>query len=146
MQYKQFADQPERQAAMRRTWMQRLAQSHRQILVYADTFDNSLQGCQPDVETWQAVLKVRTLVVWPEDDNTMWIKFANLCRKSERMILADKTINSLLYRVRHVFIFVKGLKLMHNRLRNTLDKKGLHLTLFMPNSSLCGRTTATKMH
>jgi FKBP12-rapamycin complex-associated protein len=26
----------------------------------------------------------------------MWIKFANLCRSSERMTLADKTINSLL--------------------------------------------------
>ena len=26
----------------------------------------------------------------------MWIKFANLCRKSERMPLAEKTINSLL--------------------------------------------------
>lgn len=26
----------------------------------------------------------------------MWIKFANLCRKNERMILAEKTINSLL--------------------------------------------------
>ncbi len=26
----------------------------------------------------------------------MWIKFANLCRKSERMLLAEKTINSLL--------------------------------------------------
>lgn len=28
----------------------------------------------------------------------MWIKFANLCRKSERMALAEKTINSLLLR------------------------------------------------
>lgn len=26
----------------------------------------------------------------------MWIKFANLCRKSDRMVLAEKTINSLL--------------------------------------------------
>lgn len=26
----------------------------------------------------------------------MWIKFANLCRKSDRMILAEKTIESLL--------------------------------------------------
>lgn len=26
----------------------------------------------------------------------MWIKFANLCRKSDRMALAEKTINSLL--------------------------------------------------
>ena len=26
----------------------------------------------------------------------MWIKFANLCRKSDRMQLAEKTINSLM--------------------------------------------------
>lgn len=26
----------------------------------------------------------------------MWIKFANLCRKSDRMALAEKTLNSLI--------------------------------------------------
>lgn len=26
----------------------------------------------------------------------MWIKFANLCRKSDRMALAEKTLNSLM--------------------------------------------------
>lgn len=55
-----------------------------------------LQGCQPDVETWQRILQVRALVLNPEDDPVMWIKFANLCRKSDRMALAEKTINSLL--------------------------------------------------
>lgn len=39
---------------------------------------------------------MRTLVLNPEDDPVMWIKFANLCRKNDRMALADKTINSLL--------------------------------------------------
>ncbi|KAG2355693.1 atypical PIKK FRAP protein kinase [Suillus spraguei] len=76
--YKQYADQTDRQAAMRKTWMKRL------------------QGCQPDVETWQRILQVRALVLNPEDDPVMWIKFANLCRKSDRMALAEKTINSLL--------------------------------------------------
>ncbi|KDQ61375.1 hypothetical protein JAAARDRAFT_66505 [Jaapia argillacea MUCL 33604] len=76
--YKQYADQPERQQTMRKTWMKRL------------------QGCQPDVEVWQRILQVRTLVLAPEDDPVMWIKFANLCRKSDRMALAEKTINSLL--------------------------------------------------
>ncbi|THH04859.1 hypothetical protein EW145_g5218 [Phellinidium pouzarii] len=79
IQYKQFADQPERQNSMKKTWMKRL------------------QGCQPEVEVWQRILQVRTLVSHPEDDSAMWIKFANLCRKSDRMVLADKTINSLLY-------------------------------------------------
>jgi FKBP12-rapamycin complex-associated protein len=76
--YKQYADQPERQATQRKTWMKRL------------------RGCQPDVEVWQRILQVRTLVLNPEDDPAMWIKFANLCRKNDRMALAEKTINSLL--------------------------------------------------
>ncbi|TFK75010.1 phosphatidylinositol 3-kinase [Pluteus cervinus] len=76
--FKQYADQPERQQTMRKTWMKRL------------------QGCQPDVEVWQRILQVRTLVLNPEDDPVMWIKFSNLCRKNDRMILAEKTINSLL--------------------------------------------------
>ncbi|KAI0032654.1 atypical/PIKK/FRAP protein kinase [Vararia minispora EC-137] len=82
--YKQYADQPERQAAMKRTWMRRL------------------QGCQPDVEVWQRILQVRTLVLSPDDDPKMWIKFANLCRKNERTQLAEKTINSLLSPERHL--------------------------------------------
>ncbi|KAJ7667024.1 phosphatidylinositol 3-kinase [Mycena rosella] len=76
--YKQYADQPERQQMMRNTWMKRL------------------QGCQPDVEVWQRILQVRTLIINPEDDPIAFIKFANLCRKSDRMALAEKTINSLL--------------------------------------------------
>ncbi|KAJ7429881.1 phosphatidylinositol 3-kinase [Mycena galericulata] len=76
--YKKNADQPERQRTMRKTWMKRL------------------QGCQPDVEVWQRVLQVRTLVINPESEPDMFIKFANLCRSSERMALANKTINSLL--------------------------------------------------
>ncbi|KAJ7623177.1 phosphatidylinositol 3-kinase [Roridomyces roridus] len=76
--YKKNADQPERQKTMRRTWMKRL------------------QGCQPDVEVWQRVLQVRTLVINPESDPEMFIKFTNLCRSSERMVLANKTITSLL--------------------------------------------------
>ncbi|PFH51827.1 hypothetical protein AMATHDRAFT_58344 [Amanita thiersii Skay4041] len=81
--FKQYADQPDRQQTMRKTWMKRL------------------QGCQPDVEVWQRILQVRTLVLNPEDDPMMWIKFANLCRKSDRMVLAEKTINSLLSPDRH---------------------------------------------
>ena len=68
-----------------------------------DLICTRLQGCQPDVEVWQRILQVRALVLSPEDDPVMWIKFANLCRKSERMFHAEKTIDSLLYpeRVSH---------------------------------------------
>ena len=92
--YKQFADQPERQQTMRKTWMTRF--DNPLILHEKHPNMNRLQGCQPDVEVWQRILQVRTLVLRPEDDPAMWIQFANLCRKSERMALAEKTINSLL--------------------------------------------------
>ncbi|KZV64783.1 FAT-domain-containing protein, partial [Peniophora sp. CONT] len=96
IQYKQFADQPERQGTMRRTWMKRcIAFTFFSLLNDANNAF-ILQGCQPDVEVWQRILHVRTLVLSPDDDPVMWIKFANLCRKNDRMPLAEKTINSLL--------------------------------------------------
>ncbi|KAJ7580147.1 phosphatidylinositol 3-kinase [Mycena floridula] len=76
--YKQLSDQPDRQRVIRDTWMTRL------------------KGCQPDVDVWQRILQVRTLVLNPEDDPIVWTKFTNLCRKSDRMALAEKSINSLL--------------------------------------------------
>ncbi|EJD47416.1 atypical/PIKK/FRAP protein kinase [Auricularia subglabra TFB-10046 SS5] len=75
--YKQCSDQPERQETIRKTWMRRL------------------QGCQPEVDVWQRVLQVRALVLSPVEDNAMWIKFANLCRKKGRMYLANKTFNAI---------------------------------------------------
>ncbi len=75
--YKQHVDQPERQETQRKTWMKRL------------------KGCQPDVEVWQRILQVRTLVLSPVEASDMWIKFANLCRKSDRLDLARKTLVSL---------------------------------------------------
>ncbi|SHO77966.1 Similar to S.cerevisiae protein TOR1 (PIK-related protein kinase and rapamycin target) [Malassezia sympodialis ATCC 42132] len=73
-----YAEQPDRQATMRAIWMKRL------------------QGCELDVEVWQRILSVRSIVLTPADDMDTWIKFANLCRKSGRMVLAEKTLNSLL--------------------------------------------------
>ena len=73
-----YKDQPDRQATIRSTWMKRL------------------KGCQPEVEVWQRILSVRSIVLTPADDTETWIKFANLCRKSGRMVLAEKTLNSLL--------------------------------------------------
>jgi FKBP12-rapamycin complex-associated protein len=64
--------------------------------VITKTWMKRLKGCQRDVEVWQRVLKVRALVINPRDSMDMWIKFANLCRKSGRMGLAEKTLNSLL--------------------------------------------------
>ncbi|KAJ3215347.1 phosphatidylinositol kinase- protein kinase tor1 [Dinochytrium kinnereticum] len=76
--YKQSLDNPERLALIRKTWMARL------------------KGCQRNVEVWQRILRVRALVISPKEDTEMWIKFANLCRKSGRLGLSYKTLASLL--------------------------------------------------
>ncbi|EEH19714.1 hypothetical protein PABG_01973 [Paracoccidioides brasiliensis Pb03] len=75
--YKQSDDDPEKQEAMKETWNKRLL------------------GCQQNVEVWQRMLKVRALVISPRENLDMWIKFANLCRKSNRMGLADRSLSSL---------------------------------------------------
>ncbi|KAJ3394189.1 phosphatidylinositol kinase- protein kinase tor1 [Entophlyctis sp. JEL0112] len=76
--YKQLYDFPDRQALIRKTWMKRL------------------MGCQKTVEVWQKILRVRALVVSPMEDYDMWIKFANLCRKSGKLALSFKTLTKLL--------------------------------------------------
>lgn len=77
IQYKESGDNRDRRVVIQKTWMKRL------------------RGCQRDVEVWQRILKVRALVVSPRENMEMWIKFANLCRKSGRLGLAEKTLNSL---------------------------------------------------
>ncbi|EOD48942.1 putative phosphatidylinositol 3-kinase tor2 protein [Neofusicoccum parvum UCRNP2] len=76
--YKQNSNNPEKQASMRATWTKRLL------------------GCQPNPEIWQRMLKVRALVISPRDNLHMWIKFTNLCRKNQRVGLAEKSLRSLL--------------------------------------------------
>ena len=75
--YKKSEGDIEKQATMRQTWTTRL------------------KGCQRNVEVWQRMLKVRALVVSPNENVEMHIKFANLCRKSGRVGLAEKTLDSL---------------------------------------------------
>ena len=68
---------PQQQEALRSTWTKRLS------------------GCQKNVEVWQRMLKVRSLVLSPRQNIDMWIKFANLCRKSGRKNLAEQTLRHL---------------------------------------------------
>ena len=75
--YKKCDGNEEKQASMRQTWT------------------NRLKGCQRNVEVWQRMLKVRALVISPKQNIDMWIKFANLCRKSGRISLAEKSLESL---------------------------------------------------
>lgn len=76
--YKQSTNDPERQDSIRRTWMKRL------------------EGCERNVDVWQRILRVRAMVIAPQDDMEMWIKFANLCRKSGRFSLSEQTLASLM--------------------------------------------------
>ncbi|QRV74273.1 phosphatidylinositol 3-kinase tor2 [Ceratobasidium sp. AG-Ba] len=78
IKWKMSADSPERQSAIQKVWMHRLQQA------------------QPEVEVWQRIVQLRTLVLIPKQDPTMWTKFANLCRKNGRHFLAERTFNSLL--------------------------------------------------
>lgn len=76
IQYKSNED-PQKRAGFRELWNRRLL------------------GCQSNVEVWQRMLKVRALVLTPRDNPDIWIKFANLCRKSERVGLAERALASL---------------------------------------------------
>jgi hypothetical protein len=110
----------------------------------------SVQGCQADVEVWQRILQVRSLVLQPQDDPVMWIKFANLCRKSGRMQLADKTISSLLPTKVNLYEYGTIPSLIISVVSRTVY--GLHQISPTPrllpmsftlSSSLCGLTTIT---
>jgi FKBP12-rapamycin complex-associated protein len=87
MQYKQKDGNPEKQASMRRTWMKRL------------------KGLEPNPDVWQRMMKVRQLVITPQESMDMWIKYTNLCRKNERHGLAEKGLQKLLG-IDHGNIFV----------------------------------------
>jgi FKBP12-rapamycin complex-associated protein len=76
--YKQSNNNPARQETIRNTWEERLL------------------GCQRNVEVWQRMLRLRGLVVSPKENMSMCIKFANLCRKSGRMGLAEKELKMLI--------------------------------------------------
>ncbi|CCK71085.1 phosphatidylinositol kinase family protein KNAG_0G00270 [Huiozyma naganishii CBS 8797] len=64
--------------------------------VMKDTWNKRILGIQRNVDIWHGVLLVRSLVSEPKDDLDIWIEFANLCRKSNRMGLAKKVLNSLM--------------------------------------------------
>ena len=77
MIYQMNKGHPEKQEALRLTWTKRL------------------KGCQKNVEVWQRMLKVRSLVLGRAQNTEMWIKFANLCRKSGRKGLAEQNLRQL---------------------------------------------------
>ena len=55
-----------------------------------------LQGCQRVVEDWQRILQVRSLVLEPADHEKTWLKYASLCRKSNRLQLSHRALVTIL--------------------------------------------------
>ncbi|XP_065842793.1 serine/threonine-protein kinase mTOR-like [Oscarella lobularis] len=74
----QYKKCPDRREGIKKTWWERL------------------QGCQVNVEDWQRILQVRSLVVEPHEDRRTWIKYASLCRRNGRLNLSQKTLIMLL--------------------------------------------------
>ncbi|GAM16986.1 hypothetical protein SAMD00019534_001610 [Acytostelium subglobosum LB1] len=78
IEYKKSADSPSRKQMIRNTWKTRL------------------RGCQHNVDIWQSVLAVHSLVISPHEELDMWLKFIGLCRKSSRLGLSQKTLAMLM--------------------------------------------------
>ncbi|KAH3744281.1 protein kinase, atypical group [Pelomyxa schiedti] len=60
------------------------------------TWEKRLKGCKYDVDTWQQLLSIHTLVVSPQENMDIWLKFVGLCRKSGQQRLAIKILNRLI--------------------------------------------------
>ncbi|PFH33616.1 hypothetical protein BESB_078320 [Besnoitia besnoiti] len=54
-----------------------------------------LATCESDAETWQKLLRVRSLIVPPHEDATTWLRFSSLCRHQNRARLSVEIIQSL---------------------------------------------------
>ena len=75
------------------------------------TWRRRISGCQQSVDVWSRILQVRSLLVPPGQERnvahhsrelgtqgtqkSVWLKFAALCRKSERFALSMKTLLQL---------------------------------------------------
>ena len=42
-----------------------------------------LNGCAPDVDVWQAMMQVRSMVISPTEDVAAWLKFSELFEQLE---------------------------------------------------------------
>jgi FKBP12-rapamycin complex-associated protein len=55
-----------------------------------------LQSCQRNVEVWQQILAVRSLVLTPKEDIPTCIQYAALARKSGRLALSLNVLQQLM--------------------------------------------------
>ncbi|KAL9656580.1 hypothetical protein ABK040_012162 [Willaertia magna] len=78
-----------------------------EIIRYRTTDDNEtreiirkiwserLKGCKKNAEHWQNVLYVRKLLIPEQEDLSTWLKFASICRKSNKLRLSEKAFKNL---------------------------------------------------
>ncbi|KAL3814338.1 hypothetical protein ACJIZ3_015606 [Penstemon smallii] len=67
----------------------------RRVLI-RNMWNERIKGTKRNVEVWQALLAVRSLILPPTEDAETWIKFASLCRTSGRISQARSTLIKLL--------------------------------------------------
>ncbi|CAI7993434.1 Serine/threonine-protein kinase tor, partial [Geodia barretti] len=60
------------------------------------TWWNRLLGCQRNTEDWQRILQVRSIVLSQQEEIQSWVKFASICRRSDKMALSERTLRSIL--------------------------------------------------
>ncbi|KAL8541637.1 hypothetical protein ACS0TY_002778 [Phlomoides rotata] len=65
-------------------------------LLIRNMWNERIKGAKRNVEVWQALLDVRSLILPLTEDAETWIKFASLCRKSGRISQARSTLIKLL--------------------------------------------------
>lgn len=63
-----------------------------------------LLGAQRDVEVWQRILAVQSLVIPPAENMPQWLKFCSLARKSGHMRICYRTLRNLMAIPRHTEI------------------------------------------
>ncbi|KAK4401785.1 Serine/threonine-protein kinase TOR [Sesamum angolense] len=63
-------------------------------LLIRNMWNERIKGAKRNVEVWQALLAVRSLVLPPTEDAETWIKFASLCRQSGRISQSRSTLTN----------------------------------------------------
>ena len=67
-----------------------------------------LEMCQNNVEVWLRILKVRSLVMPPQFDSSIWIRFASMCRKSGPPHESNKILRQLIGNVANFQSRIEG--------------------------------------
>ena len=58
-------------------------------------WEHRLRGCAKNVDVWNRILSVRSLITQPSDALHDWLQFASLCRRGGRMNMSLKVLASL---------------------------------------------------